>query len=424
MKVLLVMQFPLSGAGTGTFVSKLSEKLAHIDGVEVAVAAPDIKGPIGVKFYPIKPPFHAVFVSHPQYPGAKRFSELSSEKITEYYLSYFRQLVKIVEEYKPDVIHVHHAFMLTWIANYIRSLYGIGYIVTSHGTCVYAASTDMRFRSLTTQALQKAVEITAVSHHTKKWLCKVFGTRFRNKVKVITGGIDLEAYSRDQINSTSIEKKYALKGKDVVMFIGRLTKEKGVEYLIDAAKKIAAEIIVIGDGSHRKFLENYVQLKGAKNVRILGYLKAEETRQFYKRANVVVVPSVWDEPLGLVILEAMAMETPVVASNKGGIPLAVKDGYNGYLVRPRSAKAISEAVNRILNDDVLADKLGRNARKFVEERFGWANAIVPKFVTLYKKVSQVTNNLRDEKLRDQFEREELEREKRELSEKIGHTWGK
>ncbi|MCX6809820.1 MAG: glycosyltransferase family 4 protein [Candidatus Berkelbacteria bacterium] len=424
MKVLLVMQFPLSGAGTGTFVSKLSEKLNELEDIEVVVAAPDIKGPKGVKFFPIKPPFKAVFVSHPQYPNAKRFSELSSKKITEYYLSYFRQLIEIVEEYKPDVIHIHHAFMLSWIANYIRSLYGIGYLVTSHGTCVYAASLDLRFKSLTSQALQKAVEVTAVSHHTKKWLCKVFGAKFRNKVKVITGGIDLEAYSRDQISYASIEKKYNLKGKDVVMFIGRLTKEKGVEYLIDAAKNIDAEIIVIGDGSHRKYLENYTRLKGAKNIRFLGYIKPDETRQFYKRANVVVVPSVWDEPLGLVILEAMAMETPVVASNKGGIPLAVKDGYNGFLVRPRSAKAISETVNRILKDEILARKLGQNARKFVEERFGWKKAIVPKFVALYKKVSQATNYMRDERLRVQFEREELEREKRELAEKIGHTWGR
>jgi len=424
MKVLLVMQFPLSGAGTGTFVTKLSEKLSLVDDIKVAVAAPDVKGPKGVKFFPINPPFRAVFVSHPRYPKSPRFSELNSKRITEYYLSYFRQLIAIVEEYKPDVIHVHHAFMLPWIANYIRSMYGIGYLVTSHGTCVYAASLDLRFRSLTAQALQKAAEVTAVSYHTKKWLCKVFGQRFRSKVKVITGGIDLEAYNREKISYASIEKKYNLKGKDVVMFIGRLTKEKGVEYLIDASKNINSEIIIIGDGSNRKHLENYTRLKNAKNVRFLGYIESEETRQFYKKASVVVVPSVWDEPLGLVILEAMAMETPVVASNKGGIPLAVKDGYNGFLIRPRSAKAISEAVNKILSDDLLEEKLGQNARKFVEERFGWKKVIVPRFLSLYKKVLQMTDNLRDEKLRVQFEREELEREKRELAEKIGHTWGK
>ena len=421
MKVLIIMQFPLFGAGTGTYVRKLSEKLAKLPNFEVAVAAPDNRTIPGVKLYTIKPPFRAVMVTHSEWKNAKRFTDLNTEEFTRYYSSYLKQIVDIVDKFKPDVIHVQHCFILTWIANYIKSIFGVCYIATSHGTCVYLSSLDFRFRALTSQALQRATEITAVSHHTKKWFCKIFGQDLRRKVKVITGGIDLKAYNRN-ITTSEVEKKYNLQGKDIVIYVGRLTKEKGVEYLIKAAPKIKAEVFIIGGGSHKNFLMNYAKLIGAKNIHFLGYIdkgSIGEIRQFYKRAKVCVVPSVWDEPLGLVILEVMAMETPVVASRKGGIPLAVKDGYNGILIRPRSANAILVAVNKLLGDEKMRLEMGKNARKSVEERFDWENAIVPKFVPLYRKVAECTKNLRDKKIKQLFEKEQIEREKRELSEKLG-----
>jgi len=415
------MQFPLSGAGTGTYVRKLSEKVAKREDCTVAVATPDVRQIEGVKVYTIKPPFQAVMVTHAEWKRAKRFSELTGREFTRYYEAYLKQIVDIVEDFKPDVIHVHHCFFLTWIANYIKSIYGICYLATSHGTCVYLASLDFRFRSLTRQALQRATEITAVSHHTKKWFLKIFGQNLRRKTKVITGGIDIKAYNYN-VDTKPIEQKYKLDGRDIIIYIGRLTKEKGVEYLIRAAKKIKAEIFIIGDGLHKKFLMNYAKLLKTKNIRFLGYIdkgSIDEIKQFYRKARVCVVPSVWDEPLGLVILEAMAMETPVVASRKGGIPLAVKDGYNGYLVRARSAKAIYRAVNQILADKKLHETLGRNARKTVEERFDWEKIIAPKFMPLYNKVAQETKKLRDIKIKGLFEKEELEREKRELMTKLG-----
>ena len=421
MKVLIIMQFPLFGAGTGTYTRRLSEHLAKRPGFEVAVAVPDDRKIIGVKLFTIKPPFQAVMATHSEWKGAKKFSELSGVEFTRYYSAYLKQIVDIVDQFKPDVIHIQHCFMLTWIANYIKSIYGICYLATSHGTCVYLSSLDFRYRVLTSQALQRATEITAVSYHTKKWFCKIFGQDLRRKVKVITGGIDLQAYNKS-IPTTLIEKKYNLGGKDIVIFVGRLMPEKGVEYLIKASKEIKAEVFVIGGGSHKNHLMNYAKLVGTKNVRFLGYIdkgSIDEIRQFYKRAKVCVVPSVWDEPLGLVILEAMAMETPVVASKKGGIPLAVKDGHNGILIRPRSAQAIVAAVNKLLGDEKLRLEMGQNARKWVEEKFDWGNAIVPKFIPLYKKVAEATRNLRDKKIKTLLEKEQIEREKRELSEKLG-----
>ncbi|MEK7450321.1 MAG: glycosyltransferase family 4 protein, partial [Patescibacteria group bacterium] len=93
--------------------------------------------------------------------------------------------------------------------------------------------------------------------------------------------------------------------------------------------------------------------------------------------------SVWDEPLGLVILEAMSCQTPVVVTRKGGIPLAVKEGYNGFFVRPRNSSEIVEKVNKLLDNHSLRLKMGQNARKSVEEKFSW-ELIGRKFEYLYE----------------------------------------
>ena len=121
-----------------------------------------------------------------------------------------------------------------------------------------------------------------------------------------------------------------------------------------AAKDIRGHIYIIGDGPEMKNLEDLSYKLNLRNVHFLGYMgddKKEEFKEFYYRADVLVTPSVWDEPLGLVILEAMSCKTPVVATRKGGIPLAVKNGVNGFLVRPRSSQQIAEAVNKLLAND-------------------------------------------------------------------------
>ena len=80
----------------------------------------------------------------------------------------------------------------------------------------------------------------------------------------------------------------------------------------------------------------------------------------------------------------MICNTPVVVTRKGGIPLAVKDGYNGFFVRPRNSNQIAKAVNKLLEDEELRNKLGANARKTVEEKFDWEK-ISQKFLRIYKK---------------------------------------
>ena len=125
------------------------------------------------------------------------------------------------------------------------------------------------------------------------------------------------------------------------------------------------------------------------NVHMVGYFshRLDTINDYYLRADVYVAPSVWNEPLGLVILEAMVNKTPVVVSRKGGVTTLVKDGFNGFLVRSRSPKLIVEKVNLLLQDERLAKKMGERAYKTVTEKFSW-DKITTKFYNLYDKCLQ------------------------------------
>lgn len=418
MRILILQQFPIYGGGSGTYTRKLASNLCK-HGHKVAIATPDNREVKGCRTYTIKPAYKAVFVSHPEYKRAKKYSQMTGLEFSKQYESYLKYISRAVEDFKPDVIHVNHASFLTWIASMIKEMYGIAYVVTVHGTGIFNATVDPRYRYLTKQALNHADFIIAVSYHTRKWMLKVFGQNLRRRTKVIPNGISLSDFP-EKASVSSIEKKYNIDGKKLVLFVGRLTWEKGVEYLIKASKDIDALVYIIGGGSYERYLRHYAHLMGVDNVKFMGYMgkdNIKDLRAFYRRADVLVLPSVVEESTGYVILEAMACGTPVVASNKGGIPIVVKEGYNGHLVRARSAKVISRAVNDIINNPSIAKKFSENSRKIIEEKFNWG-VLTPQTVEIYKRVDDTTKKLQKRRKKMLFEKETIDRERGELEKKI------
>ena len=339
-----------------------------------------------IKQYPVDLPQIPVFSGHPELKSSKRYSELSEREITEIYKAYLDATLEAVANFKPDIIHVHHLSFIAWIARYIEAFTKIKYIITSHGSCLYNIVSDKRYFSLCNDAVAAAKLITVVSADSRIKFLKMFGRVFSKNMHIIPGGIDIRLYP-NQLNTENIDEEYDLKDKKMVLFTGRLISPKGVKYLVSAAKKINAEIFIIGDGPEKEYLLSLVSKMGVKNVHLLGYIEEKKLPEFYYRADVFVAPSVWDEPLGLTILEAMASRTPVVATRKGGIPLLVKNGYNGVFVKARNSKKITEAVNKLLENEELRKKMGENARKTIEEKFTWKKVAL-KFHRLYRKIDR------------------------------------
>ncbi len=398
MRILYLQTFPLFGSGSGTYARELAAEVAKMH--NVAMVVPDKRKVEGVKIYTVDLPVKISFTGHPEWPNSKLYTKVSGHELSANYLSYFEEVVKAIDDFSPDVIHVHHLMPLTWIARFVKIAYGLNFIVTVHGSELPTLENDKRYPYLTSESLLKAKRIIPNSFWTKEWMQKVFGDKFARQTRVIPGGVDVSLYP-ESMDTLEVDKTYGLTGKKLVLFSGKLTKYKGVKYLINAAKNIDAIVGICGDGPEKEELEKQVKSLGLKNVRFFGFIDNHKLIELYYRADVCVVPSVWDEPLGLVVLEAMATKTPVVVTRKGGIPLMVKDGVNGFFVRPRNSKEIADKVKKLLEDDDLRQKMGENARRGVIEKFTWEK-IARRYERMYYDFKKRQEKIKDAGPLDHF----------------------
>ncbi len=221
------------------------------------------------------------------------------------------------------------------------------------------------------------------------------------RVRVIRNGIDTGQYRPDP--ATDVLAAYGVDpDRPSVIFVGRITRQKGVPHLLDAALAIdpAAQLVLCAGAPDTQELGREVAGK-VERIRqerggivwIEKMLERREVIQLLTHATVFVCPSVY-EPLGIVNLEAMACETAVVATATGGIPEVVADGETGLLVPfesngtdgprdpDRFAADIAERVNRLLADPELAERMGRAGRRRAVAEFSWS-AIATETAALY-----------------------------------------
>jgi glycosyltransferase involved in cell wall biosynthesis len=155
-----------------------------------------------------------------------------------------------------------------------------------------------------------------------------------------------------------------LRGRPRVVFLGRITLQKGVDTLVEAAAQLRApgvQVVLVGDGPARERIERRIrQLRIGDRVHIAGFIAHERVPAVLAAADVLVLPSVYEE-LGTVLVEALHAGLPVVAARVGGIPAVVEDGVTGLLVAPRDPGALAAAIDRVLGDRELAFRLGAAA---------------------------------------------------------------
>lgn len=381
----MLYDFPLHGGGSGAYVKYLSLRLKEAYKYQLAIAAPDEEAVPGIEHFKLNLPQTPVYLGRPGLESAKKYSDLSQREIGEMYCSFLKGTIQTVEAFRPDIIHVHHAMINSWAARFARSVYGTRFIVTSHGSCLQAISRDRRYFRMTRDALRAANAVTVVSGDTRAKLLRMFGYDLSAKTRTIPGGVRLSLFAKERPVRT-IREKFHLDSKKIALFTGRLITEKGVEYLVKAAKKINGQVVIAGDGPQRAHLEDIVKRLRLTNVTILPFVrKYEEFLDLYYASDVFVSPAVWDEPLGLTIIEAMAARTPVIVTRRGGVTMAVKDGVNGLYVRPRNSTEIANAVNKLFANPELSKRMGSRGRAVVEARFTWTN-IAERFDKLYQDV--------------------------------------
>jgi glycogen synthase len=278
-----------------------------------------------------------------------------------------------------DVVHAH-----TWYADmaglWIRTLHRIPLIVTLHSLeplrpwkADQLGSGYLLSSWIEKTAVEAADRVVAVSAQMREDILAHFDVD-PAKVVVIHNGIDPERFRRAE--SRAALDRYGV-GEPYVLFVGRITDQKGIFHLLEAAPALPAGVQVVLCASAPDTPEIEERLRRAlpahPNVIWIGEMVPVETVvELYSHAAVFACPSVY-EPFGLINLEAMACETPVVASAVGGIVEVVEDGKTGLLVPPGRPDALGAALRRVLENAELGRRLGIAGRRRVEERFSWAS---------------------------------------------------
>jgi starch synthase len=278
-----------------------------------------------------------------------------------------------------DVAHAH-----TWYADmaglWIRTLHRIPLIVTLHSMeplrpwkADQLGSGYLLSSWIEKTAVEAADRVIAVSNKMREDILAHFEAD-PAKVVVIHNGIDpgrfVRTDRRDALERFGVQQPY-------VLFVGRITDQKGIFHLLDAAKALPAGVQVVLCASAPDTPEIEARLRRAvpehPNVTWINEMvELDVVTQLYSHAAVFACPSVY-EPFGLINLEAMACETPVVASGVGGILEVVEDGKTGLLVPPGRPDDLAAALRRVLENPELGRRMGLAGRKRVEEKFSWAS---------------------------------------------------
>ncbi|MBD1552157.1 glycosyltransferase family 4 protein [Pseudomonas typographi] len=168
-------------------------------------------------------------------------------------------------------------------------------------------------------------------------------------------------------------------------YMGTLSEQKGLRWLIEQFRTLAfpATLSIAGRGQ-ADYEQTLKALAGTPNITFIGYQSPES---FYRQVDVAVVPSIWNEPFGLVAVEACAHSVPVIASNRGGLPEIIRDGTNGLLCDPAQPRSLGQAMARMNRDPVLRDRLASQARASVEH-FLDTEQMLDRYQALFRQVVQ------------------------------------
>ncbi|MFZ0519036.1 MAG: glycogen synthase [Acidobacteriaceae bacterium] len=314
-----------------------------------------------------------------------------------------------------DIIHTH-----TWyvsMAGFLaKKLFKIPFVLTTHSLeplrawkaeqlgSGYAMSSWME-----RTAILDADAVIAVSNGTKADILRVYPELQPEKIHVIYNGIDLAEY--DRTSDTSALIKYGVDpSRPYVLFVGRITRQKGVTHLVEAIRYLPrdTQVVLCAGAPDTPEIAAEMRQKVAEAkathphvVWIEKMVTKAEVIQLYSHARIFCCPSVY-EPFGIINLEAMACHAPVVASATGGILEVVVDGETGYLVPfaadPKTgfpsnseefARDLAAKISELWNDPEKCRQFGEAGRRRVEEKFAWS-AIAEQTIQLYQSLIEAT----------------------------------
>ena len=318
-----------------------------------------------------------------------------------------------------DVIHAHD-WLVTYAAKSLKQSFNLPMVATIHATEAGRNSgihdDTQRYINDTEWLLTyEATEVIVNSNYMKGHVQGLFGLPF-DKISVIPNGINLNNFTGIE-RDYDFRRRFAMDNEKIILYVGRLVYEKGVQHLISAMPKILdhyhdSKLVIAGKGGMLDELKAQVDSMGLSNkVYFTGYLNQKEVQKMYKCADVAVFPSTY-EPFGIVALEAMLAGIPTVVSDIGGLNEIVEHGVNGMKSYAGNPNSIADSVLSLLFDPQLAMNVTKNAKNKVKDEFNW------------QKIAQDTHYIYElaiSKTMAQRQAEQLEQEKAKKTNKARNT---
>ena len=294
-----------------------------------------------------------------------------------------------------DVIHAHD-WLVTYAAKSLKNAYDIPIVATIHATEAGRNSgihdETQRYRNDTDWLLTyEATEVIVNSNYMKNEIQRLFGLPF-DKINVIPNGINLSNFTGIE-RDYDFRRQYAMDNEKIILYVGRLVYEKGVQHLIAAMPKILsnyndAKLIIAGRGGMMDELRAEASNLGLNDkIYFTGYLNSKQVQKMYKCADVAVFPSTY-EPFGIVALEAMLAGVPTVVSDVGGLDEIVTHGVDGMKSYAGNANSIADSVTALLYDHQLATNVSKKAKQKVKDQFNWEKIAQDTHFTYEKAICQ------------------------------------
>ncbi|GMT48499.1 MAG: 1,2-diacylglycerol 3-glucosyltransferase [bacterium] len=377
MNILIVnYEFPPLGGGAGNATYHIAKEMAH-RGHKVLVVTSHFKGLAKEEWldgFQIK-----------RIPTLrKRKESVTILELLSFALSSLWYVTKIAKNFDPKVSFAFFGLPCGISTLLIKVLYGIPYIVSLRGADVPGfIERQIHFYHFIAKPLiryiwKKASYVITNSQGLKELALK---SSRDIKIEVIANGVDADHYQPCKLCDNGIKK---------ILFVGRLSKQKGIQYLLNSISILKEKNInsfhleIIGDGPDKAKLEEEVTNKQLeKQISLLGWVDKKAIYKKYQEASIFVFPSL-SEGMPNVILEAMASGLPILATRIAGNEELVREGKNGYLVEVEDSQALADKLIELLQETDRLIEMGNMSRKIAYEEYSWGH-VAEQYIAILKK---------------------------------------
>ncbi len=301
----------------------------------------------------------------------------------------------IAKEGKFDVIHAHD-WLVAYSAKTLKNSYNIPIVSTIHATEAGRNSgihdQQQRYINDTEWMLTyESAEVVVNSNYMKNELQRLFGLPYE-KINVVPNGVNMNLFNGVE-RDYDFRRRYAMDHEKIILFMGRLVYEKGIQYLISAMPKILqgyrdSKLVICGKGGMLEELKQQVEAMGISNkVYFAGYMGGKDVQKMYKAADISVFPSTY-EPFGIVALEAMLSENPIVVSDIGGLNEIVEHRVNGMKAYCGNPNSLADSILELLYDCKLCSEITKKAKNKVRNQYNWSKIAQDTHFTYQKAICQ------------------------------------